>query len=118
MNVQRGDVVLLRAAFTGGAGTKIRPMLVVQNDGNNVRMTNTILVVITTNLSRISETTQVLVDINSPEGQGSGLKRNSAVSCENILTVLQGDILRLIGHLPDSLMQRVDIALKASLALT
>ena len=68
MSVRRGDVVLLQALFTSGAGAKSRPMLVVQNDANNARMANTILVFITTNLARSSEPTQVLVDVQMPEG--------------------------------------------------
>jgi mRNA interferase MazF len=92
-------------------------MLVVQNDTNNARMANTILVFITTNLSRAAEPTQVLVDVQTPEGRTSGLKQTSVVSCENLLTVVQSDILRTIGRLPDRLMRRVDAALKVSLAL-
>jgi mRNA interferase MazF len=117
MSVRRGDVVLLQAPFTSGAGAKTRPMLVVQNDMNNARMANTILVFITTNLSRATEPTQVLVDVQTPEGRMSGLKQTSVVSCENLLTVVQSDILRTIGHLPDRLMRQVDAALKVSLAL-
>lgn len=118
MTVQRGDVVLLQAPLTSRAGAKTRPMLVVQNDRNNARTANTILVFITSNVSRASEPTQVLVDIQSPDSRHSGLKQTSVVFCENILTVVQSDILRTIGHLPDTLMQRVDVALKDSLALT
>ena len=117
MSVRRGDVVLLQAPFTSRAGAKARPMLVVQNDSNNARMANTILVFITTNLSRASEPTQVLVDVQTSEGRLSGPKQNSVVSCENLLTVVQRDILRTLGHIPGALMQRVDQALKASLGL-
>jgi mRNA interferase MazF len=117
MTLRRGDVVLLQAPFASRAGAKTRPMLVVQNDANNARMANTILVFITTNLSRASEPTQVLIDVQTADGQISGLKKNSVVSCENILTVVQGDIQRTIGRLPDALMGLVDQALKASLAL-
>lgn len=117
MSVQRGDVVLLQAPFTSRTGRKTRPMLVVQNDRNNTRMANTILVFITTNLSRAAEPTQVLIDLSTPEGKASGLKQTSVVSCENILTVVQADILQVIGHLPDTLMRQVDAALKESLAL-
>jgi mRNA interferase MazF len=117
MSVQRGDIVLLQALFTKKAGAKARPMLVVQNDRNNARMTNTILVFITTNTTRASEPTQVLVDPATPQGKVSGLTQPSVVSCENILTVLQEDIVRRIGRVPPALMERVDQALKASLAL-
>jgi len=92
-------------------------MLVVQSDHNNARMANTILVFITSNTSRASEPNQVLIDVNTPEGKQSGLKQPSVVSCENILTVVQSDILRTIGTLPDSLMKKVEQALKVSLAL-
>ena len=117
MTVQRGDVVLLQAPFASRAGAKTRPMLVVQNDQNNARMSNTILVFITTNLSRAATPTQVLIDVSTPDGKPSGLKQTSVVSCENILTVVQSDILRTIGHLPDVLLQKVDEALRVSLAL-
>lgn len=117
MNCQRGDVVLYNAGYVDKSGTKIRPMLVVQNDVNNARMKNTILVSITTNTSHAHEDTQVLIDVTTADGQKSGLQQNSVVSCENIFTVLQAAIVRIIGHLPDHLMQLVDDALKVSLGL-
>ena len=117
MSVTRGDIVLLQAPFASRAGSKTRPMLVVQNDKNNGRMANTILVFITSNILRATEPGQVLVDVGTPEGKQSGLKQTSVVSCENILTVVQADIVRTIGRLPDTLMRRVDDALKFSLAL-
>ncbi len=117
MSVRRGDIVLFQVPLTHQTGAKMRPMLVVQNDANNTRMANTILIFITTNLTRASEPTQVLIDVQTPEGMQSGLQQNSVISCENILTVVQTDIARTIGHLPDSLMRRIDEALKVSLSL-
>ena len=32
MNVQRGDVVLVDYPYAAGGGTKVRPVLVIQND--------------------------------------------------------------------------------------
>jgi mRNA-degrading endonuclease toxin of MazEF toxin-antitoxin module len=43
--------------------------------------------------------------------------KTSVVSCENLLTIPQADILRTVGRLPDPLMQQVDAALKVSLGL-
>jgi mRNA-degrading endonuclease toxin of MazEF toxin-antitoxin module len=68
MSVQRGEIVLVTAPFTSRAGSKTRPMLVIQNDVNNARMTNTIVAFITTNLKRAAEPTQVLVDVSTAEG--------------------------------------------------
>lgn len=117
MTVKRGDIVLMSAPFATGTGSKIRPLLVIQNDTNNARMANTIVAFITTNLTRVSEPTQVLIEVGTTEGIGAGLTRDSVVSCENLLTVVQADILRTIGLLPDKLMDQVNDALKESLAL-
>ena len=117
MTVSRGDVVILNAPFVSRPGSKLRPMLVVQNDRNNARMTNTILTTISTNTSRSAEATQVIVDPQSPEGKSSGLVSLSIVSCENLLTVDRSHIIKKIGRLSDAQMQAVDQALKVSLAL-
>jgi len=64
-----------------------------------------------------TEPAQVLIDVATPDGQGTGLTRTSAVKCENLFTVLQADILRTIGRLWPALMAKVDACLKASLGL-
>ena len=119
MKSGRGDVVLVSFPFASAAGAKLRPALVVQSDHNNRRLANTILVQITTNTSRADkEATQVLVDPATPAGQSSGLLSRSAITCENIATVDSSKVLRKIGDLSAALMQQVNDALKASLALT
>ena len=117
MTVSRGDVVILDLPFTDRPGSRLRPMLVVQNDRNNARMANTILVLITTNTSRAHEPTQVLIDPHTPEGKSSGLVAPSVVSCENIVTARQRKIVRKIGQLSPALLAKVAAALKASLEL-
>jgi len=42
MNVKRGDVVLVDFPLASGAAPKVRPSLVIQNDRDNVRLTNTV----------------------------------------------------------------------------
>ncbi len=87
MTSHRGDVVLLDYPFSDSTGSKVRPALVVQNDRDNVRLTSTVVVLITRNLSRVTrEATQMLIDIAAPEGQRSGLRANSAVNCANLFT--------------------------------
>ena len=80
MTVTRGDVVLVHFPFASGRGAKVRPALVVQSDHNNASMANTIVVQITTNLHRMGEPTQILVDPATPDGRPSGLVSQSAVS--------------------------------------
>jgi mRNA interferase MazF len=117
MSVSRGDIVLIHAPFVSHRGGKTRPMLVVQNDGNNQRMQNTIVATITSNIRRAAEPTQVLVDVATPDGKQTGLLSNSVISTENLLTVRQAHVRRTIGRLSAGLMRQVDDALKVSLAL-
>ena len=66
MTVQRGDVVLVDFPFTGGAGAKVRPALVVQNDRDNQRLLNTIVAQVTGMTKRSLESTQVLIELATP----------------------------------------------------
>jgi mRNA interferase MazF len=118
MIVQRGDVVLVNYPFASGTGSKVRPALVVQCDRNNGRLSNTIIVQLTsrTRFAR-SEPTQILIEASSSVGGQAGLLIDTAVSCENIYTVRNDAINRRIGSFPDATMQQVDECLKASLNL-
>ncbi len=117
MTVARGDVVLVQFPFASGSGTKIRPALVVQSDRNNARMANTIIVQITTNIRRVGEPTQLLLDPVTADGRPSGLVSPSAISCENIATIHESRIVQTIGRLPSNVVRKVDDCLRASLGL-
>jgi len=61
MNVQRGDVVLVDYPYAAGSRTKVRPVLVIQNDRDNQRLLNTIVAQITSVTRRALEPTQLLI---------------------------------------------------------
>jgi mRNA interferase MazF len=117
MMVVRGDVVLVRFPFASGSGSKLRPALVVQCDRNNARLSNTIIVQITTNIRRVAEPTQLLLDPSTDEGRSSGLISPSAASCENVATIQDSRVVRTIGRLTPNLMQQVDDCLRQALGL-
>jgi mRNA interferase MazF len=118
MTVRRGDVVLVDYPFSDRTGSKVRPCLVVQNDRNNQRLDDTIVVTITSRVQHVvNEPTQLLIDISTPEGQQSGLLFSSAVQCENLLTVDCAFILRKIGSFSQAAMLKVNDCLKASLSI-
>ena len=116
--MKRGDIVLMHFPFSSGAGGKVRPAVVVQNDSNNARLNSTIVAMIssTTKLAR-AEPTQLLIDPASADGRSSGLLHPSAVKCENLFTVEQRLVLRAIGSLTPSLMSAVDDRLKAAIGI-
>ena len=115
--MRRGDVVLVDFPFSSGAGSKVRPALVVQADGNNRRLRNTVVAMITSTTRRSAEPTQLLVDVSTPEGRRSGLLHTSTVTCENLFTIEQRLVVRRVGSLAPTLMGRVDECLKASLEI-
>ena len=114
MKVSRGDVVLVNYPFSDGTGSKVRPALVVQADALNLRIDDTILVSISRSTHRASPT-QLFIDIATTEGAASGLRMNSMVQCENLLTHDQGLILVKLGRLSPALLQQVTFCLKAAL---
>lgn len=114
---QRGDVVIVDFPFTTAGQSKVRPALIVQNDRDNQRLTKTIIAMISGNLRRAGETTHCLIDPATPEGASSGLHGPSVVVCVNVYTLEQTDILRTVGHLSATLLQRINGCLKCALEL-
>jgi mRNA interferase MazF len=114
--VSRGEIVVVDFAVAG-MPKKVRPVLVVQADAYNRKMTNTVVAMITTNLARASEPSHLLIDITTPEGKQAGLLHTSVVNCNTLTTVRQDDVLRVLGSLPAAMMLRVDQCLKAALAV-
>ena len=112
----RGSVVIVDFAPTNPA-SGVRPALVVQNDGDNARMANTIVAQITSNISRAHEPTQTLIDQGHPEWTVSGLRRPSVVNCASIATIQQQHIVRAIGQLSAAAMRQIDDCLKAALGI-
>jgi mRNA-degrading endonuclease toxin of MazEF toxin-antitoxin module len=117
MPVKRGDVILAFVLNVGSAGGKVRPALVVQSDHNNTRLNETIIAAITSNTSRVHEATQFLIDVATPDGATSGLLHDSAVRCERLQSIVQADVRRVIGHLPDAMMKQIDQCLQAALGI-
>ncbi len=116
--MKRGDIVIVPFPFQDRPGEKLRPAVVVQSDAENQRLGNTIVAMITGNLSDAGQPTTVMVDPSLPEGAGSGLNGPSLVKCYNLAAVRQRRILQVIGQLSDPLQQKLNHALKTALALT
>jgi len=116
MIVHRADVVIVDFSPTD-PNARVRPALVVQNDRDNARMRRTVVVQITSNISRASEDTQHLVDPAHPDWAASGLRLPSVVNASNLATVPRGQITHVIGALSAATMQEVDACLRAALGL-
>jgi mRNA interferase MazF len=117
MKVHRGEIALAFFPFSSGVGGKKRPVLIVQNDRDNQRRSDTIVVQITSNLRRSGEPTTLLIKVSTPEGRASGLLQDSLVACGNIATIESDLIDRVVGQLSPEEMEKVEECLRVVLGL-
>src|SRR3712207_1856976 len=110
--MKRGDVVIVQFPYVDGSRGKNRPAVVVQNDRDNQRLTNTVIAMITGNTRFAHEPTQLLLDPSTSEGRSTGLHGASAVKCGNLFTVAQEDIIKVIGYLAPVHLTRLNESLK------
>ena len=118
MNVRRGDIIIVDYPYSDQIRSKIRPALVVQSDIWNQRLDATIIASITSSHHRrVGAPTQYFIDTSTTNGQQTGLRFNSIVQCDNLLTYNRNRIRDIIGSLSDSAMQQIDACLKAALGI-
>jgi mRNA interferase MazF len=115
--MNRGDLVIVDFRSTAPQAG-VRPALVVQNDRDNARMGNTIVVQVTTTIHRMGQGTQYLIDANHVDWSRSGLRRTSVVNCSNVYTIDQRDVPRIIGSLSTTTMESIDRCLEVALGLS
>ena len=115
MNCRRGDVVLVLFPDSNLRTAKRRPALVVQADRLGTGLPQSIVAMITSNMSRAGHPSRVVVRVGAMDARGSGLLTDSVIMADNLATIHESEIDRVIGALPD--MGEVDAALRATLGL-
>ncbi len=113
--ISRGEIWLVD--WSPGRGSEQlgqRPALVVQNDYGNhaVGYPNTIVAAIS------SQGKDIPFHISLQKSKSSGLKNDSFVKCEQILTISKNRLIRKWGKIGADELAQVDIALKLSLELS
>jgi mRNA interferase MazF len=116
MPYSRGDVVLVLFPDSNLVTAKRRPALVVQADVLQTGLSQTIVAMITSNLTRSGHPSRVTVLRASPQGMHMGLLADSVIMTDNLATVLDVEIDRAIGRCDD--MSAVDAALRITLGLS
>lgn len=118
---RKGDVVLVSFPYTtddGQTQTKRRPAVIISNDYNNSRLDDVLLVPLTSNTSRATrEPTQVVIQMNTPEGQAAGLRLDSVIDCTVIATIPKTLLVNKIGAFPQEVMERIDQCLMIAMAI-
>jgi mRNA interferase MazF len=111
---KRGDVILVLFPDSNLRTAKLRPALVVQADKLQTGLAQVIVAMITSKIFRANHPSRVTVLRSSLEGQNSGLLSDSVVMTDNLATITESAIDRVIGSLP---MTNVDTALRYTLNL-
>src|SRR5947207_5601454 len=99
MTVSRGDIILARVPHAAGGRGKKRPAVVGQADQYNQTERHLIVAEITSNLSRVADPVNLLIEVATPDGQATGLTRDSVVTCLQLATISGDRIDRVIGKL-------------------
>ncbi|HEY9152253.1 MAG TPA: type II toxin-antitoxin system PemK/MazF family toxin [Anaerolineales bacterium] len=112
--LKRGDVVLVLFPHSDLRTAKPRPALIVQTDNLESGLPQIVVAMITSRAFRANHPSRVLIKLNSPAGKTSGLLTDSVVMTDNLATISEIAIDRVIGKIP---MEEVDTALKHTLGL-
>ena len=115
MPCSRGDVVLVLFPDSNLLTAKRRPVLVVQADDLRTGLAQTIVAMITSNQARAGHPSRVAVSHLSAEGRAMGLLNDSVVMTDNLATILDAEIDRVIGRC--TMMPAVEAALRHTLGL-
>jgi len=115
MNYRRGDIVLVLFPDSNLRTSKRRPALVVQADQLGTGLHQTVVAMITSNMARAGHPSRVVVRVDSIGANGSGLLMDSVIMTDNLTTIHDSEIDRVIGTFMG--LSELDAALRATLAL-
>lgn len=113
MSIKRGEIFYAELnPVVGSEQGGIRPVLVIQNDIGNQYSPTTIIVAITSQISKAKLPTHVEV-----KARRSGLERDSVILTEQIRTIDKSRLKEKVAVLDEEIMLRVDEAIEVSLGL-
>ena len=117
MQTKRGDVVRVLFPHSNLQTAKRRPALVVQADQLQTGVAPTIVAMISSNLARAGHPSRVMLLAASAEGRKAGLRLDSVIMTDNLVTVRETEIDSMLGAMPQHTMAAIDDALRHTLNL-
>ena len=112
---RRGDVVLGLFPDSNLKTAKRRPVLIIQADNLATGIPQWIVAMISSNMARVGHSSRIEVLLSTAEGQASGLQTDSVIMTDNLATILEKELDRVIGVWTN--MAAVDGALRITLGL-
>ena len=114
LSYKRGDVILAIYPDSNRRTAKPRPGLIIQADNLQTGLSQVIVAMITSKVFRSNHPSRVPIFLDTYDGQESGLIMDSVVMTDNLATVAESEIDRVIGSIP---MNKIDVALRHTLNL-
>ena len=111
---KRGDVILVLFPDSNLLTAKPRPGLIIQADNLQTGLQQVIVAMISSRMFRANHPSRVAILLSTPEGRLSGLLMHSVVVTDNLATVAESAIDRVIGSVP---MAEIDVPLRYTLSL-
>src|SRR5262249_54854477 len=96
---------------------KKRPAVVVQSDAYQQTVRTVVVAEVTKNLTLAGDPACLLIDVQTPEGQATGLARDSVVSCLLLATLDADRVSQVLGTLSAALRNKLNDCLKEALGL-
>jgi mRNA interferase MazF len=115
--MNRGDVILVRFPHPSGVRGKKRPAVVIQSDAYSQSIRTIVVAEITTNLAMSADPACLFVDVRTSDGQATGLRQDSVVSCLLLATIDADKVSNKLGVLSNMMRNKLDNCVKAALGL-
>jgi len=113
-SVKRGDIYYADLSpVVGSEQGGVRPVLIIQNDTGNRYSPTVIAAAITSQTGKARLPTH----IDLPVTQSRGLSRDSVVLLEQVRTLDKKRLREKMGHVEESVMEKVDLAIAVSFGL-
>ena len=112
MTARPGDVILVRFPFTDLTTTKLRPAVVLTTHGDDLT-----IVGIFSSPSQPARETWIVLSAEGPEFSATGLKTASVIKAERIAVIERSTVIRTLGSLSTSQMEKLRRAVKVALQL-
>lgn len=114
--MKRGDIVLIPMDFTDKTGRKLRPVVVVsENRSNNLASYRNFTALSISSVIRPKHPYGITVDPS--KFPGTRLKMTSMIYVDNIQRLEKKFIRKIIGKIPDELINKINDLLIASLGI-
>ena len=116
--VRRGDIFFVPFPYASDfRQAKKRPALVIQNDLGNRFASTVIVALISSSIPKKSYPMHYRIEHPSEVARAAGLRRQSVVKMETLVTLPKRALLRRLGSLPKAALREADQALAYSLSL-